>query len=315
LKSLKFFVLIFLFFSFELLAFDSNRPFTARLAKHARSRFDEYELPFLQVASGATYTFDADTLVKKVRQQLGKSRLSIRGHFSKASGDANASNVPLPKEITKGNQLEAVQSCTPAKCNMKLSDKEEKEKVAKATDKLATYHQLVVDRLNRYLKKNELVGYDDRTLNHTTVRKMLHASKFFEPLYPKEASFFDSGFWKGQLKPATLIDSFLRGEMVVLAPDRMQPIWRISEVFEFKEKSTHLFVEIHIYTNHYFDASLRVLEVLPMPGDPKRSILVITDITEIDELKKSALIRTLYTGKMVEAVMQSQDEIIDGLES
>lgn len=314
---MKLFVLIPFLFSLTLFAFDSNRPFTARLSKHARSRFDEYELPFLRVSSGAAYSFDAETLVKRLKEQLGKARLSVKSHFSKEKGAelANKTNLPIPKETRKGNQLEGIQTCSVEKCQMKLSDKVEKDAVAKATDKVETYHQLVVDRVNRYLTKHELAGYEERSVNSPAVRKMLKATNFFEKSYPQEAVFFESGIWKGEATPVAPLETFIRGELLIMAPDRMQPIWRVSEVFEFRKKETRLFVELHLYTNHYFDASLRIFEALPMPNDPKRSILVVTDVMEIDELKKSALIRTLYTGKMVEAVMQSQDEIIDAIDA
>ena len=312
---MKCFVLISFLFSLSLFAFDSNRPFTARLSKHARSRFDEYELPFLRVASGASYSFDVETLVKRLKETLKKTRFPVRSHFSKGGEPANVKNLPIPRETTQGNQLEGIQTCSIEKCQMKLSDKVEKEKVAKASNKVEAYHQLVIDRVNRYLTKHELAGYEERSVNSPTVRKMLRATKFFERSYPSEASFFDSGLWKGTAKPIAPVETFLRGEMLIMAPDRMQPVWRVSEVFEFREKDTRLLVELHLYTNHYFDASLRIFEALSMPNDPKRSILVVTDVMEIDELKKSALIRTLYTGKMVEAVTQSQDEIIDGIDA
>ena len=69
-------------------------------------------------------------------------------------------------------------------------------------------------------------------------------------------------------------------------------------MFEFKEGNTHLFFEIHIYTNHHFDSSARVYEVFPVKSKKGRSALVITDVMEIDTLKISGVVRFLYTGKM-----------------
>ena len=55
---------------------------------------------------------------------------------------------------------------------------------------------------------------------------------------------------------------------------------------------------------------MTVYEVIPLGT---KSIVVITDILEVDELKKSGFIRALFKGKMVDAVSLSQETFLKKL--
>ena len=104
-------------------------------------------------------------------------------------------------------------------------------------------------------------------------------------------------------------------EFVLIAPDQMQPILRLSEDMEFEESGKILFLELPIYTNHYFDSSLSFYQVMKSQKKPSETVVIMTDVMEIDELKKSALIRTLFKGKMVKAISQYQETLLSELDS
>ncbi|MFM8316447.1 MAG: hypothetical protein ACKOA8_19375, partial [Deltaproteobacteria bacterium] len=109
------------------------------------------------------------------------------------------------------------------------------------------------------------------------------------------------------------LDSWLRQEMVNIAPDQMQPILRVSEDFEFTEGTRTLFFELPIYTNHYFDSSVSLYEIVSNKSNPNQTEVIISEVMEIDELKKTALIRAMFKGKMVKTVNQYQSDFLDSL--
>jgi len=86
----------------------------------------------------------------------------------------------------------------------------------------------------------------------------------------------------------------------------MRPVLRISEVYEFVEGKNFLFFQLDIYASHYFDSSIRVYEVLSIAGEPNKSLLVATDVLEVDELKRSGTVRFLFKGKVQKAISNSQ---------
>jgi hypothetical protein len=296
-------------------AFDKNRPFTAKFEKKTRVQWDEYELPYLHVALGVKFPLSSGVMTTCLKSYLQKAKVNVHAHLSASSSavPADMTSLPFPKAVISEDQLKGIQQCEVEECRMKLSNTQEKFKMKIAEDKVKAYHAIVADRVNRFVKKHELVGYEDRAGNETSIVTMLKATKFFPLRFPKQMAFFEKDLWKGNLSASPFQESFLRSELVAMAPDRMQPIWRISEVFESATQYGSLFVEVHIYTNHYFDASLRVYEIQRI--SPTESVLLITDVMEIDELKKSAFIRALYTGKMVEAVVQHQENEIDAMKA
>jgi hypothetical protein len=283
----------------------AEREFLGRLEKNAVVRWDDYQLPNLQVVMAGRFDFDKVELLTRLRKLLNQTRADVRGR------ELTRQSFPLPSIAITKDQLQGIKECTQKKCKVKLLDGEEKIRMEKSQDKVGTFHDILLERIKRYVATAELTGYEDRPKNNPVIAQMLSVTKFFPELYPRVQNFLTGHL--GNQKGSIVKSSFFRNEIVIIAPDRMQPILRIGEVMEFEEGGTPLFVELHVYTNHYFDFSMRVYEVLPHKSDPKKSVLVLTDIMEIDELKKSSIIRALYTGKMVEAVNEYQEKELESL--
>lgn len=276
---------------------------------------DEYIEPFLITSTTKRMKFSVSELQSLIKSKLKSGELNVRATFSPAGLPAE-SFVPekysLPKEVFEESQKEALQSCTEQKCLMKLNTKREVPVIKGAKNKSEAYQGLIFNRIKNYLLSKEMLGYEDRASNQASVRKMLS-------LIPSVAknqkiqNYFKGDFWKGVKGESNLVDSWVRQEMVNIAPDQMQPILRISEDFELQDGDRRGFLEIHIYTNHYFDSSISFYEVIPDKKQPKAADVVITDVMEIDELKKTALIRAMFKGKMVKAVTTYQNQFIDEL--
>lgn len=286
---------------------DSNRPFLDKLRSRDSVRYTDFIYPFLLAQTGAAADVPAQEMAGKLRAFLEKGKLSLASHFSSVKGTPS---IELPDLVRTGKQLEGIQECKEDKCQMKLHTQREKKAMEASLDKLKTFNELLDKRLENYHKKRELLGYEDREDDREYVKKMLQEFPFFSSRYPEISKFFAEDFWKGEGPAKGFVSTMMKQEVVNLAPDRMQPIWRVAELFEFKVGGGWVFFEVHVYSNHYLDSSVRIFEVFPLE---KRSLLIMTDIMEIDELTKSGLIRMLYKGKMEEAVIEAQAQDIKSI--
>jgi hypothetical protein len=290
---------------------DPTRPFLDKLRKEGEAKSTDFEFPFLISQTAVSLSAPSPEVIGRLRSFLQKSQLPIPSHFGKPTVSQRLvlASLPIPAIVKQGKQLEGINQCTKSNCLMKLND-QEKALMEASTQKQTTYHELVFERVKAYLSDEKLNGYEDRATNIDYEKQMLSQLPFFKANYPITEKFLQEGFWSHQKPPATFVSSFLRDEIVAIVLDRLQPIWRIGELLEFKENNATLFVEIHIYSNHYFDSSLRFYEVIPFA---EKSFIVISDIIEIDELTKSGLIRMLYKGQMQDAVSKAETEELEKL--
>lgn len=280
---------------------DDELPFQQISEKRTAVRESYFEFPFLMAQTAVLVAKPAEEVSTAVRSFLSARKLPIPAHYSKQK--AQNIDIQLPEETHAGNQLAAIEECSVKKCQVKLNTEREKKVMQASSTKVSTFKSLVSQRISAYLERRELLGYEERESNRDYFGKMLELFPSWKRAYPATAEFIEKGFWKNASAPANLVQTFLREELAIISPDRLQPIWRIGEIFEFEEKAARAFWEIHVYSNHYLDSSIRIIEVLPKE---KSAILVISDIMEIDELTKSGFIRMLYKGKMGEAVIEAQ---------
>jgi hypothetical protein len=276
---------------------DVTRPKLDRLLTKDTCEDDDFQFPYLISVKGRAYEMSAEGLANNVRTFLRKSELQV-GNFK---------SPILPKEALTGKQLDGIMECSAEYCLMKLNNKEELPLLQGAGNRLATYTEMIGKRIERFLTSRELPGYEGRDSNVGQLKDAFLKLPFLTSQYPIAGKFVHEGLWKQSGQPK---EAILRAEIVILNSDKLQPVLRVGNVFEIKDSKATVFVDIHIYTNHYFDSSLRVIEILPLPPLPKsdklRAAAVMTDIVEIDELKKSALIRSLFTGQMLRAVASVQ---------
>jgi hypothetical protein len=293
-----------------------GRAYLEKLGKpeHRQIQFDDYKEPYLTCVTARHKKVPVQELTASVRDYLKRKSLSFRGRFSKTGSSViDTKTLPLPEVSTTGRQLEEVEKCNREYCGVKLNTAEEKSIVEKAPDKLAAFHRLLIERVRSYLKDGTLLGYEERKDNASTLKEMIERTGFFSQVYPECAKFFSTP--KGEIKNNLCrpVDSFVAEDLVQLSgSDKLKPVLRLGEFFEIPQKEGGvLFVEVIIYTNHFFDSSLRLIEALSM-GD-QNSAVILTDVVDIDELKKSSVIRFLYKGKMAAAVTEYQVEELDAI--
>lgn len=279
---------------------DPTRPFLKRLLKEQKNSDTEYEEPFLIVQSARRYDLPYAEIKKRLKDHLKKAAV------------VNSGSIALPKEAVTGAQLKGIQECSQEYCLMKLLIKEEIAVIEKSQDKLKTYQDFIQNRIAQYTNDRQLIGYEIRKSNIETIKSALKLLPSMKERYPKTFAYLVEGLWKKGEEDFKPRERFLRHEMVDFKSERMQPIYRLGEVLEFEERNSTIFGEIHIYTNHYFDSSLRIIDAFS--AGSVGSVVVVTDVTEIDELKKSAFIRMLFRGKMEEAVLLNQANELATLE-
>lgn len=303
-KQVALLFLSFFFLGASSAPIDKTREHLDNLKEKSTVKYDDYEYPYLTMQSARLFELSPAVLREKLKKQLEENKIEI------PKVDFTKQTFPMPAVFTTGDQLEAIERCKANKCNVKLRPETESKLLEQAEKpkKLGMYHQMIVDRVNQYLKKGELKGYEEREGNAGAIVEMAKQQEFLKFRYPTTAAFIFSEGWKNRDK---IKNSFLKNEAVTIAPDKLQPIWRVGEVFEFEENKTPIFFDLHVYTNHYFDASLTLYELMPVES---KTALIITDVIEMDELKKSAFIRAFFKAKMVEAVSVSQDNSLKKLE-
>lgn len=273
---------------------DPSRPHLNALDSRGRLDWADYREDFLISQSAEVSESSVEELIKKIRSQHQKTLLQL-------PTQSNFDELALPKSVVSGDQLEGLLECTQEKCSFKLHLTSEILPLLKSTNRANTLSHQIGARLKNYLSEKKLRGYESRDDNVPFVKKAVRTSGFFRSRYPKTFEYLMGDFWKGQQNFRARKNAYLRAEVIHITGDKMQPVYRLVENIEFEEKG-YVNVEVHIYTNHFFDCSIRIFEVFPWPPEPKKSVYVVTDIMEIDELKKSALIRNLFKSRMEEAI-------------
>lgn len=295
-----FFLTIVFVFGFSLNSF-AEISLTDSNSDDISSSTDRFEEPFLITKTSRKYREPAEKVYSAIRSKLKSGQITNIQQ-----------NYQLPQDFFEETQLEALQKCNQEKCLMKLNTTLEVPLLKASKNKVAKFQELIANRIKGYADSKQLLGYDERKSNVGYFKKMIALLPTLEKS-PGTQQYLKTDFWRGDKKSNQLADSWFRHEMVNIAPDQMQPILRVSENTEYKEGNRTLFLEIHIYSNHYFDSSLSLYEVIADKKKPNETEVVVTDIMEIDELKKTALIRAMFTGKMVKAVTTYQTQFLENL--
>lgn len=269
---------------------DPVRPHLNALDSRGRLDWADYRDDFLISQSAEITEISPAELIKRLKLQRLKTKVGV-------------DTVPIPKQVITGDQLEGLQNCSIEKCAFKLHLDSEIKPLIQSKNRVKTFSGFVEDRLRAYLRDKKLKGYENRLDNVPYVKKAFQLSKFLKSRYPKSYEYLMGDLWTNKQKTNGPKEKYFRAEGIYITGDKMQPIFRLSENLEFDENG-YLNVEAHIYTNHFFDSSIRVYEIFPWPADTKKAVYVVTDLMEVDELKKSELIRTLFKTKMEEAIAE-----------
>lgn len=277
---------------------DLNRKHLDSLDSRGRLDWTDYQQDVLLSQSAEVSDVSQLELIERLRKQHGKTKIDF-----KLSDPQFSENFPLPQPVIKGDQLKGLQDCNLEKCAFKFHTATETEQIIRAKDRVKELKTLMALRLKEYETSKKLKGYEDRLDNIPYFKKAIRLGGFLRARYPKSYRCLESNFWTPGARCETLKNSYFRSEVVHITGDKMQPVYRLTHNVEFEE-SGYLNVEVHIYTNHFFDFSVRLFEVFGWPLDSKKSVYVVTDMLEIDELKKSELIRKLFKSRMEEAVSE-----------
>jgi len=275
---------------------------------------DDFKEPYLMVQNGWVLKKPMSEIENRFLSTSKEREIKARSHFPFPKSlfpKWTDESLPVAEEWKNKKELEGLEDCKIDKCFPKLNDLKEKPLLLKSKKKLETYHQLVSKRIQAFLEKQQLLGYESRNDNRIVVKELLKLAPFLKLDYSAAQFFLMDKLWEGATGPSSLVGSFLRTQNMVLGTNRLQPVYWAGEVFHFSEKGKSLFVEVVIYSNHYFDSWIRIYEIVDLSEKFKAKTphtgLLITDLTEIDELKKSALIRSLYKGNMVDAITKAQE--------
>jgi hypothetical protein len=271
---------------------DPSRPHLNSLDSRGRLDWADYQEDFLISQSAEVTEVPVAEIIKRIQNQRFKTKLN-----PPFPGDS----FPVPNEVITGDQLEGLQTCTLEKCAFKLQLDSEIKPLLRTKNRTKLFAQFVGQRLNEYLNEKKLKGYENRIDNVPYVKKAFQLTKFLKSRYPKSYEYLMGDLWANKAKPEGPKNKYVRAEIIHITGDKTQPIYRLSEDMEFDERG-YLNIEIHVYTNHFFDSSIRIAEVFAWPPDPKKAVYVVTDLMEVDELKKSDLIRTLFKTTMEEAI-------------
>lgn len=278
---------------------DPSRPHLNSLESKGRLDWDDYQSDFIISQSAEITDVPAGELIERLRNQHAPTRLGFS--LSSKLDSVQFAQKNFPQKVTEGDQLKALQSCSKEKCDVKLQLDSEVLPLLKTPHRLKTYAGLLENRLKNYISQRELKGYEKRKDNQPYAKKALSLTRFMKSKYPKTFQYLQNDFWKKKSSPTSSKSDYFRSELIQMVGERSQPVFRIAHNLEFQE-SGYLNIEFHLYTNHFMDSSLRIFEIFPWPKEPQKSVYIVTDLVEIDELKKSALIRKLFESRMEEAL-------------
>lgn len=293
-KYAHFLILIFGLKLWASVVLDPSRPHLDSLESRGRVHWADYQDDFLISQSAELTEVPPAEVIKRIQQQRFRTKLEPPFPFDSFS---------LPKEVISGDQLEGLQICNLEKCAFKLQLDSEIVPLVRSKNRVKLFSQFVGQRLKDYLNEKKLKGYEKRIDNIPYVKKAFHLAKFLKSRYPKSYEYLTGDLWANKVTPEGPKNKYVRAEIIHITGDKSQPIYRLSEDMEFEERG-YLNIEIHVYTNHFFDSSIRIAEVFSWPLDPKKAVYMVTDIMEVDELKKSDLIRTLFKTRMEETISE-----------
>ncbi len=273
---------------------DKTRPHLNSLESRGRLDWADYQGDFLISQSAEITENPAAEVIKRLKAQHEKTKIPLAKDKPQFS---------LPPLLMEGGQLKALSDCNLEKCDVKLQKESEIKNLLSQKEKTRTYRLLLEQRIESYLKDRKLKGYEAREDNVPFFKKALDTTRFLKARYPNTYKHVLGDFWRSP-KPYSLAkQNYLRTELIRLTGEKAQPVFRITDNVEFNENG-FIMVEVHLYTNHFFDSSLRLLEVFPWELDPQKAVFIVTDVMEVDELKKSALIRNLLKSPMEEAICE-----------
>jgi len=273
---------------------DPARPHLDSLESKGRMDWEDYQDDFIISQSAEITDFPASELIERLRKHHASTQMKLlpNPRFSVSS---------LPQKLTQGDQLKALKTCSKEKCDVKLHYESEVLPLLKSSDRISFYASLIEKRIHNYSSKRELKGYEKRLDNNLYARKALELSRFLKSKYPKTFHLLLDDFWKKRSSSVGPQNDYFRSELIQLVGERSQPVFRITHNTEFQE-SGYLNIEFHLYTNHFMDSSLRIFEIFPWQKDNRKSVFIVTDLVEVDELKKSAFIQKLITSRIEEAL-------------
>lgn len=277
---------------------DPSRSHLGALDSRGRMDWADFQDDFLISQSAEISDFSSTDLIKRLKNQHSKSLLNWDSLAAK-----NFENLEFPQTVVSGEQLKGLNECNLEKCSFKLQRETETALLIKSKDRVKAFKELVVQRLKAFAHSKAVKGYEQRMDNIPYFKKAFRLSRFLKTRYPLSYEYLESDFWKNIPHKKGPSGSYYRAELVHITADKLQPVYRLSHHLEFEEKG-YLNVELHLYTNHFFDSSIRIFEIFPYPGNPQKSIYIVTDLMEIDELKKSNLIRKLFQTPMEEAISE-----------
>jgi len=284
---------------------DPSRPHLDSLDSRGRLDWADFQGDFILSQSAEVTEVPAREVIERLKAQHKKTQIPFRTMFGNKQGgnSIDVSAFSLPTEVVSGDQLKGLLSCSVEKCSFKLHTASETLPLTQSAKRTDFLREIVAQRLKAYLIEKQLKGYESRADNIPYVKKYLQLSGFLKTRYPKTYQYFQKAFWENRKGATGPIQSYVRSEVINMAGEKSQPIYRLTENIEFNENG-YLNIEIPIYTNHFFDSSFRVFEVFDWPADRQKGVYVVTDIIEVDELKKSELIKKLFKNRMEEAVEQ-----------
>ncbi len=285
---------------------DPARPHLNALDSRGRLDWADFKEDFIISQSAEVTEVPPKEVIARLGKQHEKTKLGVQTLFGKTPPYPSAfkfEEFSLPELALTGKQLQGLLECQIKKCSFKLEQESEIAPLVESKNRAKTLNELIRKRLKDYLAEKKLKGYESRTDNIPFIKKALRLSGFLKSRYPKTYSYLETEFWKNSKTTDSPLQSYIRAEVIQMAGEKAQPVFRLSENLEFNERG-YLNVEIPIYTNHFFDSSLRIFEVFDWPPDPQKAVYVVTDLIEVDELKKSRLIRNLFKTPMEEAVAE-----------
>lgn len=285
---------------------DPARTYLNALDSRGRMDWADFKEDFIISQSAEVTEVPQKEVIARLGKQHEKTKLSVKTLFGKTpaySSSFKFEDFSLPELVLTGKQLQGLLECQLQKCSFKLQQETEIVPITQSKNRAETLNELIRKRLKDYISEKKLMGYESRTDNVPFIKKAFRLSGFLKTRYPKTFSYLETDFWKNAKTADSPVQNYIRAEVIQMAGEKAQPVFRLTENLEFNEKG-YLNIEIPIYTNHFFDSSLRIFEVFDWPPDSKKAVYVVTDLIEVDELKKSRLIRNLFKTPMEEAVAE-----------
>ena len=271
-----------------------------------------YDFPILMVQSAERRTSSVESLSKAASGYFDKGKLSFKRSWKGSQPLVTREQLKVPRSVKKGNQRKMIADCQVSKCEIKLNSVSEVKKLERAKNKvkLHVFQGLILSRIQEFLNQRFLRGYAQRYDNRPYVQSGIERISSIKKNSPTVYGYFQSGLFGQKDAPETFRGSHFREEIIFEDSNVFQPTWRIAEVFHFEDKKSKVWVEVYPYNNHYFDSALTVLEIFPDVNNKGKSIIVFSEVMEIDELKSSSIARFLHKDKIEASIADRQKAIL-----